>query len=664
MAKLTIIGKSTIQSINKPFDEMSSKADNILKSLDEPHDTLYYVASLNLLSRPITLFNKEINPGNPSEQIKISKEKFHELKKMKYFKKEFDKEDAEGKKIVGLQFIEGELDLLKHTKIVELLRYSQPLKIQVEKPIEQPTITLLTKKEREPSKYQKAIFDYIIMLVNNDPRTASQKHVVVEAVAGSGKTWTIEQATKLIPPTKSACFLAFNVHIVDEFRPRAPENIKNNVMTLNSAGFASVRQALELHHKRVRKINKNNVSNILDLLFKDKHRNFSLEEIDALKPAVSRTVSLFKATGLEINSTNLDYLTDRYNIDTTNTESSDLIMLTKDVMDINFNIITNTWHGKEEDFIDFDDQIWLPIVRNLPIRKYDFVFVDETQDLNASQLELTIKLCKSGGSIIAVGDRNQSIYGFRGADTEAIPRIISRLDAKTFPLSITYRCPKSHVRLAQELVPEIEYATTENAGYEAIEGEIIKDKTSHDLIDLTNPGDKIICRNNAPLVHPCFELIRAGKKASILGRDIGEGLINLMKKIKGNDIKDFLFRLERWKDKEIEKLENKSQSIDRIMDQYETLQVLAEDCESIECIIVKINKIFSSTEEDIVFSTIHRAKGLETKTKENSIFIICSHNGKQLMPSPYASKDWELIQEKNLMYVAYTRAKNKMYFID
>lgn len=660
MAKLTTLGK--------PFDEMSSKADKILQSL-EPDYTAYYVASLNFMSRPLTLFGKEVKPGNPSEQIKISKEKFYELKRLKYFKKEFDKEDFEGKKIAGLHFIEGELDLLKHKEMESKIQLTtEPIIESVESEIKEirftPPITgIVTKKEREPSKYQKEIFKYITMLVNNDPR-ATQKHVVIEAVAGSGKTFTIEQATKIIPPTKSACFLAFNTHIVDEFRPRASPNIKNNVMTLNSAGYASVSQALELHHKQVRKININNVSNILDVLFKDRHKNFSLEEIDSLKPAVTRAVSLFKATGLEINSTNLDYLTDRYNIDTSNIESSDLIMLTKDVMDINFDIITNTWHGKEEDFIDFDDQIWLPIVKNLPIRKYDFVFVDETQDLNASQLELTIKLCKPGGSIIAVGDRNQSIYGFRGADTEAIPRIISRLDAKVFPLSITYRCPKSHVRLAQELVPEIEYATIENAGYEAIEGEVIKDKTSYDIIDLAIPGDKVICRNNAPLIHPCFQLIREGKKASILGKDIGKGLINLMKKIKGFDLKDFMFRLERWKDKETEKLEKKNQSIDRIMDQYETLQVLSEDCDTIECIILKINKIFSSTEEDIVFSTIHRAKGLETKTIDNSLFIICSYNGKQLMPNPYASKDWEFTQEKNLMYVAYTRAKNKLYLVD
>ena len=47
--------------------------------------------------------------------------------------------------------------------------------------------------------------------------------------------------------------------------------------------------------------------------------------------------------------------------------------------------------------IDFDDMIWLPVVRKLPQRKFDRVFVDETQDLNAAQIEMTLRACREGG---------------------------------------------------------------------------------------------------------------------------------------------------------------------------------------------------------------------------------------------------------------------------
>ena len=55
-------------------------------------------------------------------------------------------------------------------------------------------------------------------------------------------------------------------------------------------------------------------------------------------------------------------------------------------------------------------------------------------------------------------------------------------------------------------------------------------------------------------------------------------------------------------------------------------------------------------------STIHKAKGLEA----DNVYIAC----RDLMPSSRAKKDWEIRQEYNLMYVAYTRARDILGFID
>ena len=72
----------------------------------------------------------------------------------------------------------------------------------------------------------------------------------------------------------------------------------------------------------------------------------------------------------------------------------------------------------------------------------------------------------------------------------------------------------------------------------------------------------------------------------------------------------------------------------------------------------KIDEIFPKRDkkDGISLSTIHKAKGLEA----NNVFIACE----SLMPSKAAKKDWEIRQEYNLMYVAYTRAKNILGFID
>ncbi len=652
------------KSVKIKTDTIEEKMNNIIDTLD---NTTYYVATINNLDIPLELFGKIVPQKHPSEQIKITREKFNELKNQKYFYTEIVKDEPDGKKIIGIETIIKPADVTHHHELERILKEPTSIKI-IEQPEHEPESisptprlsTPLIKKEREPSKYQKDIFNYITWLATND-RRVTHKHIVIEAVAGSGKTWTIEHATKLIPPSKTVVFLAFNVTIKDELAKRAPKHV--TAMTLNGAGYQALRYALKMNGKHNLKPDNNNVKNILNSLFKDKYKHLSIEEIDVIKPVVNRLVSLYKATGLPVNLNTFEELQNKHallSLFEGDYDANNIISLVKDVMEINFNVLTNSWYG-----IDFDDQIWLPVIKNLPIEKYDFVFVDETQDLNATQLELVIKMCKKTGSIIAVGDRNQSIYQFRGADAEAIPHIIKRLNAKIFPLSISYRCPVSVTKLAQTLVPEIEYATIENAGYDAIEGEIIN-TTSQSLIELAKPKDRVICRNAAPLVHPCFELIKAGKKATILGREIGENLIKLMEEIKGHDIDDFMFRLNRWYENKSEKLTEKMQfeALDRLTDQYETLLVLSEDCESIECILHKIKTIFSEDKDSITFSTIHKAKGLEAETPENSIFIIMSHKGRQLIPSPYAKREEQLKQEMNLLYVAYTRAKNKLYLVD
>ena len=73
--------------------------------------------------------------------------------------------------------------------------------------------------------------------------------------------------------------------------------------------------------------------------------------------------------------------------------------------------------------------------------------------------------------------------------------------------------------------------------------------------------------------------------------------------------------------------------------------------------IDRISEVFSDRKKNgIALSTIHKAKGLEA----DRVFIAC----KSLMPSKSAKKDWEIRQEYNLMYVAYTRAKNLLGFLN
>ncbi|MEP7024122.1 MAG: UvrD-helicase domain-containing protein, partial [Actinomycetota bacterium] len=63
-----------------------------------------------------------------------------------------------------------------------------------------------------------------------------------------------------------------------------------------------------------------------------------------------------------------------------------------------------------------------PEVRDRERRAYDIVLVDEYQDTDPAQEELLRALAGDGRELIVVGDPDQSIYGFRGADVHAMTR--------------------------------------------------------------------------------------------------------------------------------------------------------------------------------------------------------------------------------------------------
>jgi ATP-dependent exoDNAse (exonuclease V) beta subunit len=93
-----------------------------------------------------------------------------------------------------------------------------------------------------------------------------------------------------------------------------------------------------------------------------------------------------------------------------------------------------------------------------------------------------------------------------------------------------------------------------------------------------------------------------------------------------------------------------------LFDKIRALEVIGENCCTIQEINERIDTIFSEGRtEGITLSTVHKAKGLEN----DRVFIACD----SLMPSKSAHMPWELEQEKNLQYVAYTRAKTYLGFL-
>lgn len=483
------------------------------------------------------------------------------------------------------------------------------------------------------SKYQQNIYEWI---------ENGKGNAIVQAVAGSGKTTTIVEATKLLSKDKECLFVAFNKAIAMELKDKLPLNIK--AQTLHSLGLsmfiANTNKRPQVKFDKLKLI-------IIDVL-KDNDLEEEDKEFKTYFGILNKVIRLIKATLTDYEHfEELDELFSRFDI---NFEIDDKLI----------SYIGSVLNRCKQDVstIDFDDMVWIPIANNFQNKSYDWVFCDEVQDLNKSQLELIKKVCNGSTRIVGVGDKRQSIYAFRGADTLSMDNFKRYFKAKELPLSICYRCPQKVIELAKTIVPEIE------VNPEAIPGkaQVI---TYDNVISKAQDGDLILCRTNAPLVKVAFNLIRMHKKAIVRGRDIGKNLIKIVDKYKCTNLNDLISKVLNFQQLQEEKLlmiergdydRKKKYGLMVAVDSCETIMVIAENVRNIEMLKIKIEEIFSDEREGIVCSSIHKAKGLEA----DNVFII----NYLMMPHPMASTQEELEQEDNIKYVAITRAKKALYLLD
>ena len=113
------------------------------------------------------------------------------------------------------------------------------------------------------------------------------------------------------------------------------------------------------------------------------------------------------------------------------------------------------------------------------------------------------------------------------------------------PLNITYRCGKHIVALAQEVCPDYVAADT------APDGEVIECGENY-MMSHAEPGSFILSRTNAPLVGTCLNLIKAGKRASVSGKDLGRNLTWMIKRSEAVSVSGFLDWLSTWESTECE----------------------------------------------------------------------------------------------------------------
>jgi superfamily I DNA/RNA helicase len=172
------------------------------------------------------------------------------------------------------------------------------------------------------------------------------------------------------------------------------------------------------------------------------------------------------------------------------------------------------------------------------------------------------------------------------------------------------------------------------------------------------------------LVGIAYSLIRRKIRPVIKGRDIGDGLRSLIDRIEERCIQrigiagmkayrselhaiveelslyeaEERMRLDKLGDKGIGRLNS-------LADKCDCMREFISNAGSVEQIRSNIGELFDDNDvaNSVTLGTVHRTKGLEAER----VFILCP----ELIPHPMARKEWEKEQEKNLAWVAVTRAK-------
>jgi DNA helicase II / ATP-dependent DNA helicase PcrA len=467
---------------------------------------------------------------------------------------------------------------------------------------------------------------------------------ILEAVAGAGKTFSIMQAIKA---TDVPCaVLAYNKKIADEISGKLQRDgidwKKAKAGTVHSFGFGALRKTFSNI-----KVSEYKTADLLEL-----NHDFGLP---AYRGVLCQLVSLAKQRAIGINSRIDDVgqwlrIIDHYDIMRDVEDEMDH-SLANDI--VQAAIKTLQASNEQTDVIDFDDMVYLPVLLRCRFWQYGLVFVDEAQDTNPARRALVRAVTLPRGRVVAVGDPCQAIYGFTGADNDSLEQFATDFGAIRLPLTVSYRCPKHIVDFSRQWVDHI------TAADNAIDGTVSSEDWSAfvERSDL-NGNAAILCRNTKPLVQTAFALIRRKIACRIEGREIGKQLAKLATRWK--QIKTLpalqtklIDYAEREKQKAIERRQETRAQV--IEDQVDTLLVIIDACrsagkDSTIDVVNYIDELFADNIAGILtLSTIHKSKGREWER----VFWLNRH---ATCPSKYARQEWQKDQERNLMYVAATRA--------
>jgi len=459
---------------------------------------------------------------------------------------------------------------------------------------------------------------------------SSDDNLLIRALAGAAKTSTLVLIAEALPSTQILC-LAFNKRIATEMQERLPNNC--TAQTLNSIGHRVWSEAIG----RRLQINPSKTYDIFTEILSKTNDEFLKKEAYENLADLMRTVDFGKACGF-IPTGHYDGQPFRAKrlMDTEeffghlDEELPDYLQDL--IIEVTLVSLKMAFEGK----CDYNDQILMPTVFHGAFPRFPLVLIDEAQDLSSLNHAMLRKLVKK--RLIAVGDENQAIYGFRGAHENSMSLLREEFSMRELPLSISFRCPVTVVKHARFRAPEMKWPEW------AKEGEVRtwQSYTANEIPD----GSAVICRNNAPLFNFAIKLLKNGRYAELYGNDIGKSLLKLMKKLGPESLlqDDVMQRIADWEEEKLKKAKNRGE--DGVRDRAECLRIFARQGKDLGEAMAYAQHVFNSR-GPLKLMTGHKSKGLEFR----DVFFLDEH------------LVGEKGQDPNLRYVIITRAKETLTYI-
>ncbi len=458
-------------------------------------------------------------------------------------------------------------------------------------------------------------------------------HVLVEALAGSGKTSTILESLK-VTTARKVLLCAFgnaNARTLEARMPAPPRGCDHRARTLHSQGFSVLRShgcRAETRDDATEQLVNTVADAIEEIVTKDRKaalaRGVPIEAwIDWLPTAFvegtdTATISLdVRRSAITIlrrlKDTCVDQDVVEDEIEVLGQEIEAFGRIGDSDVEITCAIVRYAYLSGarlDRDTIDFCDQIWLPMVLSLqPKWRYDLVFVDEGQDLSEPQLELAWRLVADQGRLVVVGDLRQSVYGWRGAVGDLVWAKLLRAGAVAMPLTASFRCARAVVAAANEIVPQL------RACADAPIGEVRACTSAQMLAELpfTAESTFVLSRTNAKLFRVAIRLWRQRAHFRFQkSAELASGLRAILGKLVTRDVDSFRQSLDTWHKAERARAEKRSAVAwaDRLDQQRDMLLSLLE-CGEPRDLRRVLDDVVASKGSLLTLSTVHTAKGLE-----------------------------------------------------